>query len=107
MGILPLISRPPDVAITGTPLLENSKPTHAGPNPGGEDNWTDAEILHGREECMHLLQSVAAEVDMLPPIKRGNCGLPAPVRLKSLGSDPTLVFEPPVEINCREIRVRE
>ena len=101
MGFLPLISRPPDVAIIGTPLSENSKPAHAGSNPGGEDNWTDAEILHGREECMHLLQSVAADVDMLAPIKRANCGVPAPIRLKSLGSDPTLIFEPPVEINCR------
>ena len=101
VGFLPLISRPPVVPIIGTPHTENSKSAHAGATPGAEDNWTDAEIVHGREECMHLLQSVAAEVDMLAPIKKADCGVPAPIRLKSMGSDPTVIFEPPVEINCR------
>jgi hypothetical protein len=86
------------VATIGTSLPENSEPAQAG---AAEDNWTPAEIVHGREECMHLLQSVAVDVDMLAPIKRANCGLSAPVRLKSLGFDSKVVFEPPVEINCR------
>jgi hypothetical protein len=33
-------------------------------------------------------------------MKKGTCGLPAPVRLKSLGSDKKVVFDPPVDINC-------
>lgn len=96
VGFQPLVLRLP-----GTPLPENSEPAHVGTTTGAEDNWTDAEIVHGREECMHLLQSVAVDVDMLAPVKRVDCGLPAPVRLKSLGSDSKVVFEPPVEINCR------
>ncbi len=65
------------------------------------DTWREIDVAHGREECMHLLKSVAADVEVLPPIKQSNCGLPAPVRLKSLGSSPQLTFDPPVIINCR------
>lgn len=54
-----------------------------------------------REECMHVLKSISAEVDFLGPIKSSTCGLPAPVRLKSLGSTSRIVFDPPVETNCR------
>lgn len=101
MGFLPLIPRPPWVATMVTPLPVNFGQPHEVAAPASEDSWTDGEIVHGREECMHLLQSVAADVDMLAPIKRADCGLPAPVRLKSLGLDSKVVFEPPVEINCR------
>ena len=67
----------------------------------GNDQWTEAEIVHGHEECMHLLQSVAANAEILAPIKSADCGLPAPIRLKSLGSSSAVVFDPPVEVNCR------
>ncbi|MEZ5899267.1 MAG: extensin family protein [Hyphomicrobiaceae bacterium] len=62
---------------------------------------TNFEIVHGREECMHLLQSISADVELLPPIKTDRCYVPAPVRLKSLGASSQVVFDPPVETNCR------
>jgi hypothetical protein len=65
------------------------------------ETWTEVEIGRGREECMHILKSISAEVDFLDPIKSSTCGLPAPVRLKSLGSNSRIVFDPPVETNCR------
>jgi hypothetical protein len=101
-GFLPLVSMSPEVGTIVTPLPENSdQQPHEGAAPASKDNWTEAEIVRGREECMHLLQSVAADVEMLAPIMRADCGLPAPVRLKSFGSSSGVVFDPPVEINCR------
>jgi hypothetical protein len=71
--------------------------------PEVKDEWPEDEVARGREQCMHLLSGLAAEVEWLAPIKKGPCGLPAPVRLKSVGSDPKVVFDPPVDINCRMV----
>jgi hypothetical protein len=65
------------------------------------DGWGTAEIVQAREACMHSLRSIPADVAFLDPIKSDRCGTPAPVLLKSLGSDPKLVFDPPVTTNCR------
>jgi len=50
---------------------------------------------------MHLLSGTPVEIEYLEPIKKGQCGLPAPVRLKSVGASPKVVFDPPVHVNCR------
>jgi hypothetical protein len=68
-----------------------------------KDEWQQAEIVRAREQCMHVLSGASAEVEMLEPIKKGECGTPAPVRLKSIGSDPEIVFDPPVDINCQMV----
>jgi hypothetical protein len=68
-----------------------------------EDVWPEDEIVRGREQCMHILSTTAADVEWLEPVKKGPCGLPAPVRLKSVGSSPTIVFDPPVDVNCRMV----
>jgi len=82
--------------------LEVSEPEpHPDAATTSNDTWREIDVVRGREECMHLLKSVAADVELLPPIKQSNCGLPAPVRLKSLGSSPQLTFDPPLIINCR------
>lgn len=49
---------------------------------------------------MHLLSAVSAEFETIDPVKKGECGMAAPVRLKSLGSAPKVVFDPPVDVNC-------
>lgn len=63
--------------------------------------WPEVEVTHAREQCMHLLSGVPAEIDYLEPIRKGPCGLPAPVALKSVGSTSRVVFDPPVQVNCR------
>jgi hypothetical protein len=65
--------------------------------------WAADEIMHAREQCMHTLSGFAAEVEPLAPIKSAECGLPAPVRLKSVGSSPKVMFDPPVDVNCRMV----
>ena len=74
----------------------------AGPPPEKEE-WPEADIILAREQCMHLLSGTAAEVQYLEPVKKGSCGLPAPVRLKSIGTAPKVVFDPPVKVNCRMV----
>jgi hypothetical protein len=101
LSLLPLIRSTFLNAILNEPISEQSdgRPHQsAGARTG---TWTEAEIGRAREECMHVLKSISAELDFLDPIKSSTCGLPAPVRLKSLGSSSRIVFDPPVETNCR------
>ena len=69
--------------------------------PNGKEEWSRDEVARAREQCMHMLSGEPADVEWLEPIRKGDCGLPAPVRLKSVGSDRKVVFDPPVDVNCR------
>jgi hypothetical protein len=77
-----------------------TSPDAAQPAEPPKDEWPKEEIARATEQCTHVLSGLAAEVEYLEPIKKGECGLPAPVRLKSLGSEKKIVFDPPVDINC-------
>lgn len=66
-----------------------------------KDEWPEADVAQAREQCMHLLSGVAVDFEMLEPVKKGECGLPAPILLKSVGSGPEVKFDPPVQVNCR------
>jgi len=79
-----------------------SSPDPASAEPV-KDEWPQEDIARGREQCMHVLAGMEAEIEWLEPIKKGACGLPAPVRLKSIGADGKVVFDPPVEVNCRMV----
>lgn len=69
-----------------------------------KDEWPAEEVARGREQCMHLLAGVSAEFAYLDPIKKGACGLPAPVMLRSVGEGEGKVsFDPPVQVNCRMV----
>ena len=78
--------------------------TDAGdvPNPAAPPLtvWTDAEVTAALKECLRLLAPVAAEVEVNPAMRQGQCGTPAPILLKSIGTNPKLTFQPAVEINC-------
>lgn len=102
LGLQPLIPGTFLNEILREPLSEQSdgRPHQVAAGPRIE-TWTDDETGRAREECMHVLKSISAEVEFLDPIKSSNCGLPAPVRLRSLGSSSRIDFDPPVETNCR------
>lgn len=78
-------------------------PATAVAAPPVKEEWSQDEIVRAKEQCTHLLSGTPAEFEYLEPIKKGDCGLPAPVRLKSIGSDPKIVFDPPVDVNCRMV----
>ncbi|HEX2843226.1 extensin family protein [Hyphomicrobium sp.] len=66
-----------------------------------KDEWPQEDVVRAREQCMHLLSAQPMDFEILEPIKKGECGLPAPIRLKSVGSTSKIVFDPPVDVNCR------
>jgi hypothetical protein len=67
-----------------------------------KEEWPRRDIIHAREQCMHALAGTPVEFEWMEPIRKGGCGLPAPVRLKSIGSgSDKVVFEPAVNVNCR------
>jgi hypothetical protein len=94
----PSASAPASVASTNSQDVAAATEESAAPQV--KEEWSQEEITHGKEQCTNVLAATAAEVEMLEPVKKGECGLPAPVLLKSLGSEPKIVFDPPVEVNC-------
>jgi hypothetical protein len=73
------------------------------PQPPPPDVWTDAEIIEGLRECVRLLAPIAAEIEVSEPLKKGECGVPAPVELKSVGGADKVEFRPAVPLNCRMV----
>jgi len=83
-----------------------SDATPANSHPSDESvpppplQWSDREIEAALMECMHLLAPVTAEVVPLAPIRNGDCGTPAPVLLRSIGSKEKVTVDPPFLVNC-------
>jgi hypothetical protein len=105
--VLALLVSLPLTARAGTdevPPLPVRKPAHveAPVLPGDQPTipWTDAEIDAAKAECDKLLKGVALDYEALPPIKEGICGAPAPILVKSIGSDPKVAIDPPATMTC-------
>ncbi len=64
------------------------------------ERWSPKEISDGLKTCLKALASIEADVEPLPPIREGACGIAAPVKLRSLGGEEKVTFKPPVTINC-------
>ena len=65
------------------------------------DVWSDAQIIAALRECVRLLAPIAADVEVSEPVKREQCGAPAPVLLKRIGSGANKVeISPPAVLNC-------
>ena len=77
------------------------------PPPPGElptIPWNDAEIVTAKAKCAEKLSSIKLNYEQLAPIKQGLCGAPAPILLKSLGSDPKVELDPPARVTCQLAR---
>ena len=68
------------------------------------DVFSDAEIKAAQARCRALLKTIAAETIAQKPIKKGPCGDPAPVKLKSLGANPKVAISPPATVNCQMVK---
>ena len=75
-----------------TPLALIGRRGKPFPPPGEVPTqpWPDAEIATAKGKCIEALSKLKLNYEPLPPIKQGLCGAPAPILLKSLGSDPAL-----------------
>jgi len=63
--------------------------------------WTDSQVAAAEGDCTKLLAGLAIEYEKLAPIKQGICGAPAPILVKSIGSDPKVAIEPPATMTCK------
>src|SRR5262245_52829456 len=73
------------------PVLHKDQPTIP---------WTEAEIDAATAKCNELLTGDPLDYELLPPIKEGICGTPAPVLLRAVGNDPKVVIDPPATMSC-------
>lgn len=72
--------------------------------PAVPEQWSPEEVAAALKQCVMLLGPVDAEIEPIEATKKGPCGAPAPVRLKSVGSkDEKVEFIPPIEINCQMV----
>jgi len=62
--------------------------------------WSAGEIETAKSKCKKLLEGATLEYELLPPIKEGVCGAPAPILVKSIG-EPKVVIEPAATLTCR------
>jgi hypothetical protein len=62
--------------------------------------WTEAEVSAAKEKCTELLAGGTFDYQPLAPTKEGICGAPAPILLKSIGSDPKVEIDPPATVTC-------
>lgn len=64
------------------------------------DAWSGEEIAQAKAYCDKVLHGVEAVLEPADPIKDGECGAPAPVRLISIGRDPEITLSPPATVSC-------
>lgn len=101
-SMLPVAAKDaPELEKQATPPLPERKSAKASPIiPPPPDVWTPAEIEAAKARCTEVLKGLDATVVPQLPLKEGQCGTPAPVRLLSLGKNPQVTFSPPALVNC-------
>lgn len=99
--------KPVKTAKLETPAPRANAPAAAAPAaapeaaPAEPTTWTDTDIAAALKECVRLLAPINAEVEVNIAMRKGQCGTPAPILLKSVGASPKLTFQPAVEVNCQ------
>ncbi len=95
------ISRPEADSIPLPPSRDATSSSDAQAEPPKPDVWTDTLVIGALRECVRLLGPIVAEVEIAEPVKHEQCGAPAPVMLRSIGSGADKVaINPPAMVNC-------
>jgi hypothetical protein len=91
-------------AAAKTPVPEpksDPKSETAKVEPPPPDEWSDGEIIAALKDCLQRLAPLGADIEVAAPVKQDQCGNPAPVLLKRIGSGANRVeFQPPPVLNC-------
>src|SRR5262245_9111418 len=83
--------------------MRPGKPAEAKPVLPGEQPrvpWTEAEIDDAKAKCKELPAGDPLDYEILPPIKEGISGTPAPVLLHAVGTNPKATINPPATLSC-------
>ena len=83
----------------GTPEVPEAPPPLSGDQPTVA--WKDPKIQAARSACAKMLEGLDLDYEQLDPIKKGLCGTPAPIRVKSIGKNPAVVISPPATMTCK------
>lgn len=92
---------PPAPAIAPIPSPD-AKPAEAAPAEAPKPQvWSEADVIAALRECVRLLAPIAADVEVSEPVKREQCGAPAPVLVRRIGSGAGKIeINPPAVLNC-------
>src|SRR5215831_8286040 len=85
--------KPPEISKPGPEASRANEP----PPP---TIWSDAEVIGALRRCVSELAPTGALVQALEPIRNGQCGTPAPVRLRGFKPPITVEVSPPAVVNC-------
>jgi hypothetical protein len=95
------ISQPEAEKIPLPPASAPKPADAAQADPPKPDVWSDAQVIAALRECVRLLAPIAADVELVEPMKHEQCGAAAPVLLKRIGSGTNKIeLSPPAMINC-------
>lgn len=88
------------IAPAGKPLPITMIPPKTTEPASPPATWSKEEIETAKTSCAAILKSVEAVTIPEAPIREGNCGAPAPVRLVSIGKNPEVALSPPALVTC-------
>lgn len=86
------------------PLPERNKTRRPSGGSLGDSEviaWPTNDIADAQKLCEDILGEVIMVFDVAPPVRKGACGTPAPIRLKAIGSSPVVKISPPAKVNCK------
>ncbi|MEZ5774342.1 MAG: extensin family protein [Hyphomicrobiaceae bacterium] len=90
---------PGRVALTMPLPTPDPRRKAAAPKPA--DIWSPEDVAAAHAECEAIAAKVVAEFRYVAPIRKGACGTPQPIEVRSVGSAPKVVLDPPAVMNCR------
>lgn len=99
-GPLSAAEKPAGAAQGSWPLTVAEARAEAAARETQEPGWPAHEVELARARCTQLLKTIHAVTVPEAPIRRGECGTPAPIRLVSFGRNPEVVVSPPALLTC-------
>lgn len=97
---------PSDSSVAGTPpatAARDDNTATSAPEPERPATWSEEEVSSARRECDELLASIAADAELQAPLRHGDCGTPAPLKVARIGSAGGVALEPAGVLNCRMV----
>ena len=86
------------------PADQSPEPAGHGTTPSADaapsPEWSPVEVGAALMQCIAALGPAGADVIPLAPLRYNDCGTPAPVLLRSLGTKDKIVVDPPLVMNC-------
>ncbi len=62
--------------------------------------WAAEDRIVAEARCAVLLKGLKADYSKVEPFKEGDCGSPAPLEVRSIGTSPAVVLSPPAIVSC-------